>query len=178
MFSTQRPKAVLLRSEALVSVGSVRNGQQHAGRLNTWIVLLAGALTCAVLAGPVAAAESDIGFIGLHGGIYEQLEKHAPALYKFAMRYFDDNEIATRKADLNSVGVYSTRSTWREKTAPAYADLIKQAKQKKKVLHIVAFMPNSADFPPSHWRERTVGRRQVKHPSKSTVRPVRTSAGC
>lgn len=115
---------------------------------------MAGAALLALAGGVAAGAAeqagarntsgADVGFIGLHGGVYEQLEKHAPAL-ELRLRYFDDGEIASRKAELGSVRVLYVQHV-REEDRAAYAELLKQAKQRNKDLRVIVFMPKSADF--------------------------------
>lgn len=101
-------------------------------------------LTCAALAGPAAAADYDIGFIGLHGGIYEQLENFARPL-GLRLRYFEDGPISTRQAELHTVRVLYVQHV-REEDRAAYVELFQQAKQRNPELRIVVFMDKSAAF--------------------------------
>lgn len=87
---------------------------------------------------------ADIGFIGLHGGVYEQLEPHAKTL-GLKLRYFEDGAIAARVADLGSVTVLYVQHT-REEDREAYRELILKARQKNPKLVIVAFQPSSGEF--------------------------------
>lgn len=93
---------------------------------------------------PPSAPPFDIGFLGLHGGIYDQIEKYAPPL-KLKVTYFDDGAVSQRTADLGSVRVVYVQHT-REEDRDAYRDLMQRAKQKHPALRIVAFQSSSYDF--------------------------------
>ncbi len=110
-----------------------------------------------LISGPVVQAQTpgasaaegtppafDIGFIGLHGGVYEQLETHAPLL-QLKLTYFEDGEVAQRQADLGSVRVLFIQHT-REEDRDAYRDLIQQAKNAHPGLRIIVFQSSSFEF--------------------------------
>lgn len=86
----------------------------------------------------------DIGFIGLHGGVFEQLQTHAKAL-QIRLCYFEDGEISKRAADLSQVRVLYIQHT-REEDRDAYLALIEQAKAKNPDLRIIAFASNGMEF--------------------------------
>lgn len=86
----------------------------------------------------------DVGFIGLHGGVYEQLEPHARVL-EMRLRYFEDGEIAARKADLSTVRVLYIQHT-REEDREAYRELIEQARARNPRLRVIALASNGNEF--------------------------------
>lgn len=88
--------------------------------------------------------KSDIGFIGLHGGVYEQLQTHAKAL-QLRLQYFEDGEISRRAADLSRVRVLYIQHT-RDEDRDAYRVLIEQAKAKHPGLKIIPFAANGVEF--------------------------------
>lgn len=91
-----------------------------------------------------ATAAADIGFIGLHGGIYEQLQKHAAGL-SLRLVYFEDGEIARRSADLGQVRVLYVQHV-REEDREAYQAAIRQGREKNPALAIYVFPANSFEF--------------------------------
>ena len=91
-----------------------------------------------------AAKTFDIGFLGLHGGIYEHLEKHAGPL-KLRLRYFEDGEVAAKKADFGSVRVLYVQHT-RAEDHDRYRELIERAKQRNPSLQIIVFQPSSEEL--------------------------------
>jgi cobaltochelatase CobN len=90
------------------------------------------------------AAEFDIGFIGLHGGIYEHLEKFAPHL-RLRLRYFQDGEIAAKRADLGSVRVLYVQHV-RDEDREAYRELLSRATKFNPSLTIIVFQPSSEEL--------------------------------
>ena len=110
-------------------------------------VCLAMCLTSSLLLGDeadTAPASFDIGLIGLHGGIYEHLEKHAPSLH-LRLRYFEDGEIASKTADLGDVRVLYVQHT-RSEDREAYQELFARAKRRNPSLKIIVFQPSSAEL--------------------------------
>lgn len=93
---------------------------------------------------PVAAKPYDIGFIGLHGGVYEQVEVLAKPL-ELRVTYFEDGEITQKTADLSSVQVLYIQHT-REEDRDTYRLLIDQAFEKNPKLRIFVLQPNSVEF--------------------------------
>ena len=93
---------------------------------------------------PSARNEADIGFIGLHGGVYEQLQGHAKTL-KVRLTYFEDGEVSQKTADLSGVKVLYIQHT-REEDRDAYRSLIEQARQKNPELKIIVFQASSGEF--------------------------------
>jgi len=91
-----------------------------------------------------AMASADIGFIGLHGGIYEQLQKQAAGL-DLRLVYFEDGEVSRRAADFGQVRVLYVQHV-REEDRDAYQDLIQKGRQKNPALAIVVFPANSFEF--------------------------------
>ena len=87
---------------------------------------------------------ADIGFIGLHGGIYEQFQKYAPAL-NLRLVYFEDGEVSRRVADLGQVRVLYVQHL-REEDRDAYQNLIQKAREKNPSLSIIVFQANSFEF--------------------------------
>ena len=94
--------------------------------------LLAILFACSVLAVNASHAQTksdspndrpfDVGFIGLHGGVYEKLLTHAKPL-ELRLTYFEDGDIAAKTADLSTVQVLYVQHT-REEDRDAYRALI------------------------------------------------------
>jgi cobaltochelatase CobN len=99
---------------------------------------------------PATHAESstdrpfDVGFIGLHGGVYERLLTHAKAL-EMRLTYFEDGDIAARKADLSTVRVVYVQHT-REEDRDAYRTVIEAAQAKNPNLRVFVLPANALDF--------------------------------
>ncbi|MFO0941099.1 MAG: cobaltochelatase subunit CobN, partial [Pirellulales bacterium] len=88
--------------------------------------------------------EFDIGFIGLHGGVYEQLLKYAPAL-NLKLRYYEDAEIESGNADLASLQVLYLQHT-RAEDRDRYKKIFSDAKAKNPKLVVIAFQSSTADL--------------------------------
>lgn len=86
----------------------------------------------------------DVGFIGLHGGVYEQLLTHAKPL-ELRLKYFEDGEIAARAADFSTVRILYVQHT-REEDRDAYRALINAALEKNPDLKIYVFPANAMEF--------------------------------
>ena len=86
----------------------------------------------------------DVGFIGLHGGVYEQLLTHAKPL-EMRLTYFEDGDIAARTADLSTVRILYVQHT-REEDRDAYRTLIEAAQAKNPNLRIYVFPANAVEF--------------------------------
>ncbi|QOV92069.1 cobaltochelatase subunit CobN [Humisphaera borealis] len=114
------------------------------------MVLLAGAAVAAAPAtapagaGQAPAGTADIGFIGLHGGVYEQLQFHS-RLQGIRLKYFDDSAIASGEADLGSVSVVYVQHT-REEDREAYRRALARARQQNPAVKIVAFDSKGREF--------------------------------
>lgn len=90
------------------------------------------------------ATPFDIGFIGLHGGVYEQLQTYAPTL-NLRLTYFEDGTIADKSADLGAVQVLYIQHT-REEDRDAYRQLLNAASEKNPELKTFVLQANSVDF--------------------------------
>lgn len=86
----------------------------------------------------------DVGFIGLHGGVYEQLLTHARPL-GLKLTYFEDGEIAARTADFSTVRILYVQHL-REEDRDAYRELIEAAHAKNKDLRIFVLPANAIEF--------------------------------
>ena len=87
---------------------------------------------------------ADIGFVGLHGGVFSELEKHAQPLH-LKVKYFDDAKIANRNCDLASVDVIFLQHI-REEDRDAYRELLTKAQKTKPSLKVIPFQENAAVF--------------------------------
>lgn len=90
------------------------------------------------------ANRADIGFVGLHGGVFAELEKHAPPL-QLRLRYFEDQEISEESANFAKVQVLYIQHV-REEDRDAYQKLLQRAKQDNPQLKIICFQPSAAEF--------------------------------
>lgn len=86
----------------------------------------------------------DVGFIGLHGGVYEQLLTHAKPL-EMRLTYFEDGDIAAKTADFSTVRVLYVQHT-REEDRDAYRALIEAAQAKNPNLRLYVFQANAVEF--------------------------------
>jgi cobaltochelatase CobN len=86
----------------------------------------------------------DVGFIGLHGGVYEQLEKYAIEL-DIRLRYFEDAEIEIGVADLASADVIYVQHT-RAEDRERYRSLFQSAKTKNPKLKVIAFQASTIEL--------------------------------
>ena len=86
----------------------------------------------------------DVGFIGLHGGVYEQLEKYAPEL-KIRLKYFEDDEIENGEANLASVDVVYVQHT-RGEDREKYRSLFRNAMAKNPKLTVIAFQASTLEL--------------------------------
>ncbi|MFO0924243.1 MAG: cobaltochelatase subunit CobN [Pirellulales bacterium] len=86
---------------------------------------------------------ADVGFIGLHGGVYEQLNTHAKAL-GIQIHYFTDEDIHLGKADLQSVRLLCVQHV-RQEDRDRYREIFKSISNTSP-LKILAFQSSSADF--------------------------------
>ena len=93
---------------------------------------------------PATATSFDIGFIGLHGGVYEQVEVLAKPL-GLRVTYFEDGEITKKTADLGSVQVLYIQHT-REEDRDTYRLLLDQALETNPKLRIFVLQANSVEF--------------------------------
>lgn len=93
---------------------------------------------------PQSSPTFDIGFIGLHGGVYEQLLTHAKPL-SLNLTYFEDGEIAKKTADLATVRVLYIQHL-REEDRDAYRESIEAATARNKDLRIFVFPANAVEF--------------------------------
>lgn len=93
---------------------------------------------------PPAGNHFDVGFIGLHGGVYEQLLTHAKPL-NLRLTYFEDGEVATRSADLSTVSLLYVQHT-RDEDREAYRALIEAAHTRKPELRIFVLPANAVEF--------------------------------
>lgn len=91
-----------------------------------------------------SAETAEIGFVGLHGGVYEQLQKHSPAM-ELRLRYFEDSEIAQRTADFSTVRVLYIQHT-RNEDREAFRELLETAQSKSPQLRIFVLPANAVDF--------------------------------
>ncbi len=87
---------------------------------------------------------ADVGFIGLHGGIFESLREHARPL-GLKLKYFEDGDISQQSADLSRVRVLYVQHT-REEDREAYFKLISQARKNNPDLKVIVFARNSGEF--------------------------------
>ena len=92
----------------------------------------------------VSAPPFDIGFIGLHGGVLQQLEVESKNL-NLRVCYFEDGEIARRTADLGSVRVLYLQHI-REEDRDSYAQLFQRALSVNPGIKVIAFAPGAAEF--------------------------------
>ena len=86
----------------------------------------------------------DIGFIGLHGGVYEQLQNYAKPL-NLRLTYFEDGKIADKTADLSTVRVLYIQHT-REEDRDAYRQLLDAATAKNPDLMAWVLQANAVEF--------------------------------
>lgn len=86
----------------------------------------------------------DIGFVGLHGGVYEHLLQAAEPL-GLTLAYFDDDSIETGSADLSSVRVLYIQHT-RADDREAYRNLFMSARRANPNLVIIAFQSSTAEL--------------------------------
>jgi cobaltochelatase CobN len=109
------------------------------------VSLISTCFTTGVLGQGAASTEhADVGFIGLHGGVFEQLQLHAATL-KLKVKYFEDASLADQTSELSSVDVLYIQHT-REEDREAYTKLIASAKLKNPEMRIVAFQANTLEF--------------------------------
>ncbi len=87
---------------------------------------------------------ADIGFVGLHGGIYGQLEKFASEL-DLKLRYFEDSEIESGVADFACVGVLYVQHT-RAEDREKYQRIFRAAKTKNPNLTVIAFQSSTQEL--------------------------------
>lgn len=87
---------------------------------------------------------SDIGFIGLHGGVYEKLQPLAQAL-ELRLSYFDDALVESGRADFSTVDVLYIQHT-RAEDREMYRRLFMEAKQKNSSLIVIAFQSSTKDL--------------------------------
>lgn len=116
--------------------------------------LLATLIACLLLVPSASDAQAtpqsphdrpfDVGFIGLHGGVYEQLLTHAKPL-EMRLTYFEDGDIASKTADLSTVNVLYVQHT-REEDRDAYRALIEAAQTKNPNLRIFVLQANAVEF--------------------------------
>lgn len=125
----------------------------HVKSMSTLFRLAFSALLCIAgnLNGAAARAEesveqgaTDFGFIGLHGGVFTELEKHAHPLH-LRLKYFNDAEIAEKSCDLATVDVLFLQHI-REEDRDAYRELLTDAQKRKPSLKIIPFQESSAPF--------------------------------
>ncbi|AMV32952.1 Aerobic cobaltochelatase subunit CobN [Pirellula sp. SH-Sr6A] len=93
---------------------------------------------------PVETSPADIGFLGLHGGIYEQLQTFAPEL-DLSLRYFEDSAIQRGEADFGSVKILYIQHT-RAEDREQYKTLFQSAKERNPSLQIIAFQANTNEL--------------------------------
>ncbi|MCC7086308.1 MAG: cobaltochelatase subunit CobN [Pirellulales bacterium] len=109
-----------------------------------------GAVCCTLPAAAVESADRgesaswDIGFVGLHGGVYDELLAAAKPL-GLRLRYFEEDEIASRTCDFSAVRVLYIQHT-RSEEREALGALLRQATVKNPQLKVIVFMPSSADL--------------------------------
>lgn len=109
-----------------------------------------------------AAGPADIGFIGLHGGVFSHLQEHAEPL-QLRLRYFDDASIAQKTVRLSDVQVLYIQHI-REEDREAYKTLLEEAKKNNPALKIIVFQASSAEF------LRGLGLEQLLHADDKAVR--------
>lgn len=119
------------------------------GRTLGWVGLVVLSSILALSATVVAQQAVDeptaeIGFIGLHGGIYEQLLPLAKKL-PVQLAYFEDERIESGKADLGSVKVLYIQHT-RAEDRELYKKLFVEAKKKNPKLVVIAFQSSTAEL--------------------------------
>lgn len=95
-------------------------------------------------AAAVGTPDADIGFVGLHGGVYELIEPEAARL-KIRVKYFDDADIAERQVDFGSVRVLYLQHI-RQEQRDAYRALIADARRRNPDLKIIAFEARGTQF--------------------------------
>ncbi|MGV3607172.1 MAG: cobaltochelatase subunit CobN [Planctomycetaceae bacterium] len=88
------------------------------------------------------SAGPKVGCIGLHGGVFSQLEK-AGAEYKITFEYLTDQAIAAKEADLSKYALVMVEHL-RSEDRDNIRQLFIQAKRTNPELKIVALGPNSA----------------------------------
>lgn len=86
----------------------------------------------------------DVGFVGLHGGVFEQLRDFAPEL-NLRLRYFQDSEIEQGGADLGSVNVLYIQHT-RSQNRESYRALFQDARSKNPRLVVIAFQASTHEL--------------------------------
>jgi cobaltochelatase CobN len=91
-----------------------------------------------------SSERGDVGFIGLHGGIFEQLREFAPEL-NLRLRYFQDSEIERGEADLGSVDVLFVQHT-RAQNRESYRALFQAARSKNPRLVVIAFQSSTHEL--------------------------------
>ncbi|WP_397571724.1 cobaltochelatase subunit CobN [Schlesneria sp. T3-172] len=91
---------------------------------------------------PVPAFE--IGFIGLHGGVYEQLQTYAKPL-NLRLTYFEDGDVANKRVDLSTVRLLYIQHT-REEDRDTYRLLLDEATRKNPGLRVFVLPANAVDF--------------------------------
>ncbi|MBL8870063.1 MAG: cobaltochelatase subunit CobN, partial [Planctomycetaceae bacterium] len=121
----------------------------HYGRMLVWmglVVLSSLQALSATIAAQQAVDEptAEIGFIGLHGGIYEQLLPLAKNL-PVQLTYFEDERIESGKADLGSVRVLYIQHT-RAEDRELYKKRFVEAKKKNPKLVVIAFQSSTAEL--------------------------------
>ncbi len=107
-----------------------------------WNVLIC--LVFALVARKGPAHEFDIGFIGLHGGVYEKLETYAARL-QLKLQYFDDAAMDDGSAQLDEVKVLFLQHT-RAEDRDTYKSLFENAKKRNPQLVVIAFQSSTADL--------------------------------
>lgn len=90
------------------------------------------------------STKPEIGFVGLHGGIYEKLVPMAKAL-DVGVTYFDDALIESGMADFGSVKVLYLQHT-RAEERELYKQLFLDAKKKNPHLVIIAFQSSTIEL--------------------------------
>lgn len=107
-----------------------------------WNVLIC--LVFTLVAHKGHAQEFDIGFIGLHGGVYEKLESYAARL-QLKLQYFDDAQMDDGSAQLDDVKVLFLQHT-RAEDRDTYKSLFENAKKNNPQLVVIAFQSSTADL--------------------------------
>lgn len=128
-----------------------RSASNHysSARLLVWVGCFALSL-CLIPAIETPAQQSvrepdaGVGFIGLHGGVYEQLLPIAKRL-DVPITYFDDQRIESGEADLGSVQVLYVQHT-RAENRELYKKSFRDAKKKNPKLVVIAFQSSTVEL--------------------------------
>lgn len=135
------PATTLRRTSALRAFRSNASLSCRSGLAVCWAWLC-----CASLVGgqEKPSAQADIGFIGLHGGVFEHLQGFATGL-SLRLRYFADDEMRDKSADLATVRVLYVQHV-REEDRDAYRAVFDAARRRNPQLRVIVFQASSAEF--------------------------------